>query len=60
MYVGHQGHLEIKEQMYQDKLATLKKKMQQLQEGTHTDCNKKIKKLEAQYLERLNLNDIYR
>lgn len=52
--------MEIKEQMYQDKLATLKKKMQQLQEGTHADCNKKIKKLEAQYLERLNLNDIYR
>ncbi|XP_066257769.1 sin3 histone deacetylase corepressor complex component SDS3 isoform X1 [Euwallacea similis] len=57
---GHQGHLEIKEQMYQDKLATLKKKLMQLSDGTHTEYNKTVKKLEAQYIERLKLNDIYR
>ncbi|KAL1502070.1 hypothetical protein ABEB36_007270 [Hypothenemus hampei] len=58
---GHpEEQLEIKEQMYQDKLATLKKKLQQLRDGTHPEYNKKVKKLEAQYHERLNLNDIYR
>lgn len=52
--------LEIKEQMYQDKLANLKKKLSQLKDGTHYDYNKKVKKLEAQYQERLRLNDIYK
>ncbi|KAJ8947649.1 hypothetical protein NQ318_009533 [Aromia moschata] len=45
--------LEIKEQMYQDKLANLKKKLQQLKEGTHHEYNKK-------YKERLRLNVLYR
>lgn len=53
-------HLEIKEQMYQDKLANLKKKLSQLKDGTHYDYNKKVKKLEGQYQERLRLNDIYK
>ncbi|CAH1985715.1 unnamed protein product [Acanthoscelides obtectus] len=52
--------LEIKEQMYQDKLATLKKKLQQLKDGTHHDYNKKVKKLEYQYKERLRLNTLYK
>lgn len=46
--------------MYQDKLATLKKKLQQLKDGSHHDYNKKLKKLEAQYKERIRLNQIYR
>lgn len=46
--------------MYQDKLASLKKKLQQLKDGTHHEYNKKIKKLEYQYKERLRLNTIYR
>lgn len=46
--------------MYQDKLASLKKKLQQLRDGTHHEYNKRIKKLEYQYKERLRLNIIYR
>ncbi|XP_011640740.1 sin3 histone deacetylase corepressor complex component SDS3 isoform X2 [Pogonomyrmex barbatus] len=53
-------YTEIKEQMYQDKLASLKKQLQQLNEGTHPEYNRKLKRLEAQYKERLRLNIIYR
>ncbi|KAL0122894.1 hypothetical protein PUN28_007523 [Cardiocondyla obscurior] len=53
-------YTEIKEQMYQDKLASLKKQLQQLKEGTHPEYNRKLKRLEAQYKERLRLNIIYR
>lgn len=53
-------YTEIKEQMYQDKLASLKKQLQQLKEGTHPEYNRKLKRLEAQYKERLRLNVIYR
>lgn len=56
----HEEPLEIKEQMYQDKLALLKKKLQQLHDGTHHDYNRKVKKLEYQYKERLRLNTLYR
>ncbi|XP_019878768.1 sin3 histone deacetylase corepressor complex component SDS3 isoform X2 [Aethina tumida] len=60
-YVSRQEEpLEIKEQMYQDKLASLKKKLAQLKDGTHTEYNKKVKKLEYQYKERLRLNNLYR
>ncbi|CAG9861497.1 unnamed protein product [Phyllotreta striolata] len=52
--------LEIKEQMYQDKLSNLKKKLQQLKDGTHHEYNKKVRKLEYQYKERLRLNALYR
>ncbi|EZA58047.1 hypothetical protein DMN91_005737 [Ooceraea biroi] len=53
-------YTEIKEQMYQDKLASLKKQLQQLKDGTHPEYNRKLKRLEAQYKERLRLNIIYR
>ncbi|XP_026670021.1 sin3 histone deacetylase corepressor complex component SDS3 isoform X2 [Ceratina calcarata] len=53
-------YTEIKEQVYQDKLASLKKQLQQLKDGTHPDYNRKLKRLEAQYKERLRLNIIYR
>lgn len=56
----HEQPLEIKEQMYQDKLAMLKKKLQQLHDGTHHEYNRKVKKLEYQYKERLRLNTLYR
>lgn len=56
----HEEPLEIKEQMYQDKLASLKKKLQQLQDGTHSEYNRKVKKLEYQYKERIRLNVLYR
>ncbi|XP_076652010.1 sin3 histone deacetylase corepressor complex component SDS3 isoform X3 [Halictus rubicundus] len=53
-------YTEIKEQVYQDKLASLKKQLQQLKDGTHPEYNRKLKRLEAQYKERLRLNTIYR
>nr|XP_023026693.1 sin3 histone deacetylase corepressor complex component SDS3 [Leptinotarsa decemlineata] len=56
----HREPLEIKEQMYQDKLANLKKKLQQLKDGTHHDYNRKVRKLEYQYKERIRLNALYR
>ncbi|CAH0549318.1 unnamed protein product [Brassicogethes aeneus] len=60
-YVERQQEpLEIKEQMYQDKLASLKKKLMQLKDGTHVEYNRKVKKLEYQYKERLRLNILYR
>lgn len=46
--------------MYQDKLASLKKKLQQLKDGTHHEYNRCIRKLEHEYKERLRLNAIYR
>ncbi|XP_008196143.2 sin3 histone deacetylase corepressor complex component SDS3 [Tribolium castaneum] len=56
----HEEPLEIKEQMYQDKLASLKKKLQQLSDGSHHDYNRKVKKLESQYRERIRVNILYR
>lgn len=38
--------------MYQDKLASLKKQLQQLKDGTHPEYNRKLKRVEAQYKER--------
>lgn len=38
--------------VYQDKLASLKKQLQQLKDGTHPEYNRKLKRLEAQYKER--------
>lgn len=56
----HEEPLEIKEQMYQDKLGNLKKKLQQLRDGTHHEYNRKVKKLEYQFKERVKLNTLYR
>lgn len=56
----HEEPLEIKEQMYQDKLASLKKQLQQLKEEIHPEYMRRVKKLEHQYKERLRLNTIYR
>lgn len=56
----HEEPYEIKEQMYQDKLASLKKKLQQLKDGTHHEYNRRVRKLEYQYKERIRLNVIFR
>ncbi|MEE6503800.1 hypothetical protein FKM82_004963 [Ascaphus truei] len=47
----------MKEQMYQDKLASLKRQLQQLQEGTLQEYQKRMKKLDQQYKERLRNAD---
>ncbi|KAL9695751.1 hypothetical protein quinque_015036 [Culex quinquefasciatus] len=52
--------IEIKEQMYQDKLASLKKQLDELRSGTHPEYLRRVKKLEHQYSERIRLNEIYR
>ncbi|XP_055629437.1 uncharacterized protein DDB_G0284459 isoform X2 [Toxorhynchites rutilus septentrionalis] len=52
--------IEIKEQMYQDKLATLKKQLEELRSGTHPEYVRRVKKLEQQCNERIRLNEIYR
>lgn len=46
--------------MYQDKLSSLKKKLQQLEDGTHHEYSRKVKKLEYLYKERIRINTIYR
>ncbi|XP_042579454.1 sin3 histone deacetylase corepressor complex component SDS3-like isoform X1 [Cyprinus carpio] len=52
-------YVEIKEQMYQDKLASLKRQLQQLQEGTLQEYQKRMKKLDQQYKERLRSADLF-
>ncbi|KAJ2953018.1 hypothetical protein O0L34_g7400 [Tuta absoluta] len=52
--------LEIKEQMYQDKLAHLKKQLQQLEDGIHPEYVRRVKRLEHQLHERLRINRIYK
>ncbi|XP_036383547.1 sin3 histone deacetylase corepressor complex component SDS3 isoform X1 [Megalops cyprinoides] len=53
-------YVEIKEQMYQDKLASLKRQLQQLQEGgTLQEYQKRMKKLDQQYRERLRNADLF-
>ncbi|XP_046568222.1 sin3 histone deacetylase corepressor complex component SDS3-like [Haliotis rubra] len=51
---------EIREQMYQDKLAHLKKQLQHLKEGTLPEYIKRNRRIEQQYRERLRLNEIWR
>uniref|UniRef100_A0A673Y0T1 SDS3 homolog, SIN3A corepressor complex component n=1 Tax=Salmo trutta TaxID=8032 RepID=A0A673Y0T1_SALTR len=52
-------YVEIKEQMYQDKLASLKRQLTQLQEGTLQEYQKRMKKLDQQYKERLRNADLF-
>ena len=44
--------------MYQDKLAHLKRQLQQLAEGTHADWLRKVKRLDQQYKERMRINSV--
>lgn len=46
--------------MYQDKLASLKKRLQQLKDGSHHEYSRKVRKLEYLYKERIRLNLAYR
>lgn len=46
--------------MYQHKLASLNKQLEELKSLTHPEYLKRLKKLEYQYKERLKLNEIYR
>lgn len=46
--------------MYQDKLANLKKQLDQLKNDTHPEYIRRYRKLEIQHKERLRLNEIYR
>ncbi|XP_062890322.1 sin3 histone deacetylase corepressor complex component SDS3 isoform X2 [Mobula hypostoma] len=48
-----EDYLEVKEQMYQEKLTSLKRQLQQLQEGTLQEYQKRMKKLDQQYKERI-------
>lgn len=52
-------NLEIKEQMYRDKLANLKEQLRQLENGTHPEYVKRKKLVEQIYQERLLLNDAF-
>ncbi|KAK2845362.1 hypothetical protein Q7C36_010216 [Tachysurus vachellii] len=54
-----EDYVELKEQMYQEKLASLKRQLQQLQEGTLQEYQKRMKKLDQQYKERLRNADLF-
>lgn len=47
--LGSPGFTEMKEQMYRDKLADLKRQLQQLNEGNLPEYTKKLRKLENVY-----------
>jgi len=46
--------------MFQDKLAQIKKQLQQLEEGTLPEYLRRLKRLEQQHKERLRLNDVWK
>lgn len=46
--------------MYQDKLASLKRQLEELRQGSHPEYMKRVRKLEQQYKERLALNQLYK
>uniref|UniRef100_A0A803TW34 SDS3 homolog, SIN3A corepressor complex component n=1 Tax=Anolis carolinensis TaxID=28377 RepID=A0A803TW34_ANOCA len=54
-----EDYVEMKEQMYQDKLASLKRQLQQLQEGTLQEYQKRLKKLDQQYKERIRNAELF-
>ncbi|GFQ96780.1 sin3 histone deacetylase corepressor complex component SDS3 [Trichonephila clavata] len=60
MVEQEEEYTEIKEQMYQDKLANLKRQLKQLEDGVHPDYVKKLRKLEQNFQKRQLLNDIFK
>lgn len=46
--------------MYQDKLANLKKQLEELEANTHPEYVRRLRKLENQYKERMRQNEVYR
>uniref|UniRef100_A0A2M3Z7V2 Putative component of histone deacetyl n=1 Tax=Anopheles braziliensis TaxID=58242 RepID=A0A2M3Z7V2_9DIPT len=53
-------HLEIKEQMYQDKLASLKKQIQEVRNRTHPEYVRRVRRLQEELDDRLLLNECSR
>lgn len=49
---------EMKEQMYQDKLADLKRQLAKLNDGTLNEWQKKLRKLDNAYRERMKFNEV--
>ncbi|CAG2163655.1 unnamed protein product, partial [Oppiella nova] len=52
-------YTEIKEQIYRDKLATLKDQLIQLEAGLHPEYVRKIRRLEQLYEERVLLDEVF-
>ncbi|XP_018009736.1 sin3 histone deacetylase corepressor complex component SDS3 isoform X2 [Hyalella azteca] len=50
----------LKEQVYHDKLEALKRQLAQLDEGTHPEYRKKMKKVDQIHKERLRMNEIWK
>ncbi|ETN67185.1 suppressor of defective silencing [Anopheles darlingi] len=53
-------HLEIKEQMYQDKLASLKKQIQEVRSRSHPEYVRRVRRLQEELDDRLLLNECSR
>jgi len=53
-------YTELKEQMYQDKLAHLNKQFAQLEDGVHPEYTRRLKKVEQNYRERMRINTVVR
>ena len=49
---------EMKEQMYQDKLADLKRQLTKLTDGSLPEWQKKLRKLDLAYRERMKFNEV--
>ena len=49
---------EMKEQMYQDKLADLKRQLAKLNDGTLSEWQKKLRRLDLAYRERMKYNEV--
>ncbi|XP_072098599.1 sin3 histone deacetylase corepressor complex component SDS3-like [Mobula birostris] len=54
-----EDYLEVKEQMYQEKLTSLKRQPQQLQEGTLQEYQKRMKNLDQEYKERIRNAELF-
>ena len=46
--------------LFQDKLGELKRQLAQLNEGSHPEWTKKLRRLETSYRERLRINTVIR
>lgn len=57
--IKHQEYVEMKEQMYQEKLANLKEQLRQLHAREHPEYLKRIKKLDEKYEEEINLTKAF-
>lgn len=51
--------MEIREQIYRDKLAILKEQLRQIEDGTHPEYLRQVRVIEDLYEERLQLNDAF-